>query len=69
MHLLSLQIPVKIDRQGQLMALLGMLRPRLPSVRNVLSFPKTAMFFESSEILFMEDYHQVSLDSPPVSLS
>lgn len=40
MHLLSSQIPIKIDCQGQLMALLGMLRPRLPSVKNSCHFKR-----------------------------
>lgn len=67
-HLPSLQIPVKIDCQQQLMALLGMLQPRLPSVRIFMPFPKITIFFASSKTLFMEE-HQGPLDSFLVSLS
>ena len=44
MHLLSSQIPVKIDCQEQLMAVLGMLRPRLPSVKIFMLFQKPMVF-------------------------
>lgn len=43
-HLLPSQIPVKIDGQEQLMALLGMLQPSLPSVKFLMPFPKTIIF-------------------------
>lgn len=59
MHLLSSQIPIKIDFQERLTVLLGMLRPRLPSVKIFMSFQKTKPFF-------MEE-HWVPLDSPLVS--
>lgn len=67
-HLLYSQILIKIDCQEQLMALRGMLRPRLPSVKIFMSFQKTTIFFESSKTLFMEE-HWVLLGSPLVSLS
>lgn len=44
LHLLSSQIPVKIDGQEQLMALLGMLQPSLPSVKIFMPFPKIIIF-------------------------
>lgn len=44
MHLLSSQIPIKIDCQQQLMAFLGMLGPRPPSVNIFISFQKTTVF-------------------------
>lgn len=47
MHLLSLQIPIKIDCQEQLMALLGMLRPGLPSVKHFYVISKDYDFFSN----------------------
>lgn len=45
LHLLSSQMPIKIDRQGLRMARPGMLGPWLPSVSNFMSFPKTTVCF------------------------
>lgn len=70
MHLLSSQIPIKIGCREQLMALLGMLRPGLPSVKHFYVISKDYdFFFESSEKFFFMEERWVLLDSPLVFCS